>query len=289
MKTAFKKVRDYTPFKREIFSLVRQFYTPSRKIYQHLHFHEPFQLKVPRGRPIRILNGIQVTNGLFWEGFDYAFERFSRHLWLELARNASTVLDIGAESGIYALLAYAVNPQATIIAVEGSTDTYKTLARNSELNGYAFRPRNYAATNQNREVAFSEYYMADHRHPHAKALYKIRGITLQQLIQEEGLSGVTLMKIDVEQHEAEVLEGMGQYLEAFQPNLLIEVLSDEMAERLNPFFRGLDYHFLNIDDARGVAYERPGLEKSLGLNNLALRPGALASLKQAGFDIRDAS
>lgn len=40
------------------------------------------------------------------------------------------------------------------------------------------------------------------------------------------------MKIDVETHEPEVLEGVGEYLKKFRPSLLIEILDDEITAKV---------------------------------------------------------
>lgn len=243
-------------------------------------------MTVPGGRNVWLLNENRFTDGLYREGFDFAYERLSRALWLQLARNAHTVLDLGAQSGVYALLAHAVQPQARVLALEGSPVTFLGLRRNSIINNHAIRALNYAVTNQNGTVDFSQSSMVDGKNPGASARYQVPGITIAQLMREEGLEGIDLMKIDVEQHEAEVLEGMGQYLATLQPNLLIEVLTPEMADALNPFFEGLDYRFLNIDDTHGVAYERPRIEKSYVYNNLAVRPAVLEQLKASELPIR---
>ena len=45
------------------------------------------------------------------------------------------------------------------------------------------------------------------------------------------------MKIDVEMHEPSVIEGFSELLFKYKPNIFIEVLSDEVAKKLNSFFK----------------------------------------------------
>ncbi len=56
------------------------------------------------------------------------------------------------------------------------------------------------------------------------------------------------MKIDVETHEPEVLEGMGIYLKKFKPTLLIEILDNEVAEKIQVLVKGLNYIYFNLDE-----------------------------------------
>ncbi len=57
-----------------------------------------------------------------------------------------------------------------------------------------------------------------------------------------------LMKLDVETHEPEVLEGMGAYLGRLRPTMFIEILNAEVAQRVENLVRGMDYLYFNLDD-----------------------------------------
>ena len=60
------------------------------------------------------------------------------------------------------------------------------------------------------------------------------------------------MKIDVETHEPEVLEGFNKYLSIYRPILLIEILNNEVGQKVNDIITGLDYLFFNIDENGGI-------------------------------------
>jgi ribosomal protein L11 methylase PrmA len=53
-----------------------------------------------------------VENDLFWAGYAGNWERVSLALWRDLARDARCVLDVGANSGVFALAAAAVSPKS---------------------------------------------------------------------------------------------------------------------------------------------------------------------------------
>ena len=60
------------------------------------------------------------------------------------------------------------------------------------------------------------------------------------------------MKIDVETHEPEVLEGMGVYLKQFKPTLLIEILNDTIGEEIQNVIKEIDYLYFNLDEKGNI-------------------------------------
>jgi len=77
------------------------------------------------------------------------------------------------------------------------------------------------------------------------------------------------MKIDVETHEPEVIEGFVPYLKPFKPIILIEILNDEVAQKLSNYFDPAEYYFYNVDEQTGI--KKTGtLSKSNSYNFLIL-------------------
>ena len=61
-----------------------------------------------------------------------------------------------------------------------------------------------------------------------------------------------IIKIDVETHEAEVLEGFSKYIKIFKPIILIEILNDTVGRNVEKLVEGNDYLFFNIDEKKGI-------------------------------------
>jgi FkbM family methyltransferase len=80
----------------------------------------------------------------------------------------------------------------------------------------------------------------------------IKTITLKEYIEQNKITNIDLMKIDVETHEPEVMEGFIPYFNQFKPILLIEILNDEVAQKLNNYFDVDKYSFYNIDEKAGI-------------------------------------
>lgn len=81
----------------------------------------------------------------------------------------------------------------------------------------------------------------------------------------------------METHEPEVLEGMGAILKDNKPTLLIEILNDEVAYRIEQLIYGLGYVFNNIDE-RNPPVPVNVLTKSDYYNFLICQPEVARSL-----------
>jgi FkbM family methyltransferase len=66
----------------------------------------------------------------FWGSYE---EKYCQH-WMRLARQASIIFDVGANVGVYTLLAAAVNSQADIHAFEATPEIARLLKENIDLN-----------------------------------------------------------------------------------------------------------------------------------------------------------
>ena len=81
---------------------------------------------------------------------------------------------------------------------------------------------------------------------------EIETITLNKFIKDNNIPRIDLMKIDVETHEPETLEGFSDYLSIFRPAMLIEILNNEIGARVEKLVNGLGYLYFNIDENNGI-------------------------------------
>lgn len=66
--------------------------------------------------------------------------------------------------------------------------------------------------------------------------YEVKTTSLQDYIAYNNIPSVGLIKIDIEMHEPEAIEGLNQYLLKYKPIIVLEVLSEGIAEKLNTIF-----------------------------------------------------
>ena len=71
-------------------------------------------------------------------------------------------------------------------------------------------------------------------------------LKLDDFIIQNNIDAIDLIKIDVEMHEPEVIEGFKVYLEKFKPIIFIEVLEKSVAEKLNSLFNLKEYLIFHL-------------------------------------------
>ena len=249
------------PCKRELFVLTRRLYTPPESVYRHLHFTGPFTVRVG-GRAFRMIHhGYVLENEIFWEAPFGRSQRWSLRLWADLCRTSKVIFDVGANTGVFALVARTVQPGSTVYAFEPVRAVFDKLVANVRLNGFDIRARQVAISDHVGQAVLHRadgVYVAtlatDGRQA-TGATEATEVTTLAAVIEQEATGRVDLMKIDVEGHEPAVLQGLSHYLDDL-PTLLIEITRDERAAQLEMILGGRDYLFFDIDEANGPVRQR---------------------------------
>jgi FkbM family methyltransferase len=279
MKRILKFAYRLIPFKKQLFLFLKLFWRPPKKIYQHLHFNGDFKVRIDKSHYFKIKHfGYEIENDIFWRGLTDGWEKISIRLWIQLCKQSEVIFDIGANTGLYALTAKAVNPSAKVYAFEPVHRVYDKLAQNIILNNSDTVAVNIAASNSN---GVAKIYDTEHGHVLSVCVnqnllppdvnvneVQIEIITLDSFINQNNIQKIDAMKIDVETHEPEVLEGFKEHLSRFRPALIIEILSDEIGEKVMRLTEGLNYLYFNIDDLKGTVRQVNNVSKSDYFNYL---------------------
>jgi FkbM family methyltransferase len=201
--------------------------------------------------------GYLIENELFWRGLE-GWEKVSTSIWITLCRDSSTIIDVGANTGVYTLIARSVNPRADIVSLEPVERIHRMLQDNIRLNNYSVHALQAAASSAD-GTAF--IYEPPDPHVLSVSLNKdfntwdptVRPVpvptrSVDSIARERKWDRVDLVKIDTETHEPEVLEGMREVLQRDRPTILIEILNDSVARRVEGLVDGLGYLYYNIDE-----------------------------------------
>jgi FkbM family methyltransferase len=251
------------PFKKQFFFLLKSIVKPDKKIYQHLHFKGVFKVDIDKKRNFKIMHhGYQIENEVFWEGLYNGWEKRSMRLWKKLCEDSLVIFDIGANTGLYSLVAQATNSESSIFAFEPVSRVFKKLKQNIELNGFDIICNEMAISDQ---TGKAKIFDTREEHTLSVAVNKdldpnsgrtfpveIDIITLDKFITQNKIDKIDLMKIDVETHEVEVLKGFKEHIHLFQPSMLIEILNEEVARGVEEIISGMDYVYYNIDEDSGI-------------------------------------
>jgi FkbM family methyltransferase len=239
--------------------MLRKVFHPSEKVYKHLHFEGDFSVPIDNDHSFRIHHfGYEVENSLFWAGLDNGWERTSIGLWRRLVPNSSVIFDIGANTGVYSLIAKCLNPGARVIALEPISRVFSRLRQNVLLNGYDIECLELAASDFDGTATVYDtptehvYSVTVNRNLNAPDTpvvpTEIQTARLDTVLDRLEIDRLDLIKIDVETHEPQMLKGLGDKLSTFRPTMLVEVLNDDIGRQIETIIKGNDYLYFNIDE-----------------------------------------
>ena len=261
---------------RRLMLFLRSFVSLPEYIYRHLYFFGAFEIRTDETRFKFTHIGTPFENNIFWKGITKSWEYQSVLFWEKLARNSSVILDVGANSGFYSMVSKAINPSSKVFAFEPVPRNAEILKKNIELNDFDIELNQIAASNingsqmmydipdiaNNRQASLSNSNY-DEGNTHA---IQIESIKLDDFIRENNIDSLDLIKIDVEEHEVEVLEGFKESLTLYQPALLIEILNREISIKIEKLLREAGYaFFLNVSEETGL-HEVSTLDPKFGRN-----------------------
>jgi FkbM family methyltransferase len=196
-------------------------------------------IQLPNGKNLTIGRdaGVGLASLLFWHGLDGYEPETSRTL-RSLFERAATFIDVGANCGLYSILGPLWNPNLQVVAFEPVPEIFERLTRNVRLNQLQGRVRceNAALSSQSRRAVL---FLPAHQ---GADLETTGTLTVESWQARKGSPRlevetvrfddyearhpmrVDLIKIDVEDFEADVLEGMQAIIMRDRPFIICEVL-----------------------------------------------------------------
>jgi len=236
------------PLKQPLFRAIRFFWVPSPNVYQHLHFVGKFSVELTQGQRFFLYHpGFIIENEIFWRGLYGSWEADSLRLWSALATTSKEILDIGANTGVYSVLAKAHNPDAIVHAFEPNKKYFEFILKNNLINSFDIKAHDYGIGDSDSDAMLGDY-------SGERDYIEARVRSIDSLIEDKTIRRVDLIKIDVERYEVEVLRGFSKYISLYTPAIIIEVLDDNIANMIDDFISGLrlDYLKFNINERGSI-------------------------------------
>jgi len=196
-------------------------------------------IRLPNGKTMRVARdaGVALASSLFWHGLDGLEPDTSRTLRFFFERSAVFV-DVGANYGFYSLLAALWNSKLQVVAFEPLGPIYEGLRKNVELNyvadqvvceNLALGSRSGAATlylpqtegkdlESTGTLATNSWQVRQNAQPLTVEVVRFDEYEARHSMH------VDLVKIDVEDFEADVLLGMAGVVRRDQPFIVCEIL-----------------------------------------------------------------
>ncbi len=289
MQQIFKWIYYKIPFRLALFHCIKNAYSAPAKYAAYLKFQGIFTLSLMNGKSLKVYNdNSTIPTLLYWKGIE-GYETQSLLLWTELCKGASNVIDIGANFGLYGLLAQKINEESQIIYFEPIKRNVDRIIKNLKINDFQAKVEQIALADfngfsvfydmdseENTIGSFSRKFVEAHFH-HKKIIpIEVKVLTLDSYVQNHKILGIDLIKIDVEGAEYEVIKGAQRTVIEFKPNMLIEITSEANSKKLENLFSSLslDYEYYEIDETLGLI-RRESISKLGNRNYLICRPGLI--------------
>jgi FkbM family methyltransferase len=180
-----------------------------------------------------------LLSGKPWE--PYVVEEMAKHV-----ASGDTVLDIGAHIGSLTVpMARLVGEKGKVYAFEPQRKIFRELIHNLKLNELTNAvPLRFALSSET-GVVWMRGAISD-----GQAFVGKRGDVVEaRTIDSFGFSDVSLIKVDVEGHEAEVLQGAEKTIGALHPVIIVEIWKRNR-EVIIPILTGYGYSVRLITSSR---------------------------------------
>jgi len=248
-------------------------------IPEFLKIHFPVvgktEIDLPNGKKVYLeIEDNYLIRGLYWEGLKY-YEYDTTVVFLNLAKEANVIFDIGANIGYYTLLAASSNKKCIIYTFEPVPYIFNYLKHNIELNYFKNTiPYPFAATNFNGEVnlfipsgdlASEASTLRDFRKDVVEL--QVPAIRLDSFVKKKNIEKVDLVKLDTEATEHLALEGMINTLCRDRPIIICEVLYMRTEKFLHSLLDDLGYKYFWITNKGLVRKKQIEGDKTYKYNN----------------------
>jgi len=239
-----------------------------RAIWQHYNNHkqQPIVIKWISGLRVKVYLGNDLSLCLYIDG---CFEPNEFVFLDNVLAPGMTFIDGGTNAGLYTLFASRrVGPTGLVMAIEPSQREFNYLQDNLKLNKITNVKAFQIALSNKNDTGTLHIARDDHEgqntlgifaHPDIKRSHteQVSLRRLDDLIDEEKVDRVDVIKLDVEGAESKALEGAHHILHRFSPLLLIE-LSDaalrsqgSSSSKLLGLIKSLGYEIYTFDRISG--------------------------------------
>ena len=210
------------------------------------------------------VNDDVVAWQFFWLG---EYERETLSAWDEVTRSTTTVLDIGAYTGLYSLIAAMNGNHAHAFELTPRTVerakinvTLNNLSNKITLHPYGlserseqvkiFIPRNTEILGTGNAINEKEIWRQRGQTPRT-TFSQVRKFS--DVLAEGQISSFEAMKVDVEGHEYEVLSSMRDALEEHRPVVIVEI-SRRRRDEVFQLLAELEYRVEQLHGLDHIAY-----------------------------------
>jgi FkbM family methyltransferase len=237
------------------------------------------------GQDLKLYNECDdgLVDELYYE-MDYA-EESDLKLFILLAKNSKTIIDIGANTGGFSVLAGLANNSASMYAIEPYAPNFNRLKINLGLNncsnvkplqvamGESIGMIEFTVPESNDITMVSSVNGEFSKAMHPSVKWKKQTVplaTLDHVKSSNNIGKIDLIKCDVETYEMSVFRGMDVILREDRPVIIFEsFLNDERQTFFNEVLKKYNYYVYGVLN-EGLVHLNNGFRKDVGGLNYLL-------------------
>jgi FkbM family methyltransferase len=184
------------------------------------------------------------------------YEQETVRVFLPLLEKCRVFLDVGANTGMFAIFAAALAPQRRVVAFEPIPSIFEMLEANIRLNRLAnLTAERLAVSDREGELVFYVSRTNGGIPTDSSALAGFRktvdeihvpALTVDRYVKTHDLGKVDLLKIDAEGCEPAVLQGAAQTVARDRPSIICEVLDSADCSALQRLLDPLSYRYFHL-------------------------------------------
>jgi FkbM family methyltransferase len=204
-----------------------------------------------------------ITTNVYWRGLN-GYEKNTIQIFLKLLNFVDTFIDVGANIGLYALIAAIENRRRNVYAFEPVKRIFDNFKKNVEINKLTNLAVNCSAITNfvgdtkiyipSEDIPLSASTLRGFRNVHEAIT--VKALTLDYFVVANNVSKVDIIKIDTEATEHLVLEGAKMLLKRDKPIIICEVLKGRTENFLQSILNKFEYQFFWINDSRLIRMKK---------------------------------
>jgi FkbM family methyltransferase len=227
-----------------------------------------------------------VLSGAFWSGLE-SYEGCTLPVFKHLARQSHVILDVGANTGLFALVARSANSDAKVVCFEPFPAAATRLRANLHANSFD-DVKVVAAAASNRAGRQLLYFNAALRLTQGASLHDLEYVTdhvevdlvtLDDFTSAGPLPPADLLKIDVEGWEPSVLMGATDLISRSTPEIIFELNNPECFSPMRDFVRRTGYMAFRLTDRGLLRDDDLVVDGPKSQNRLLIMPARLSRLE----------
>lgn len=211
---------------------------------------------IPASLPMPVLQGplrgyrwiAGSSNHGCWLG---SYEYSKQRLFAQMLRAGDVVFDVGANAGFYSLLAASrVRPNGTVVAFEPLPENVRFIQRHAHINKVNHvRVVQAAVGSRNGTARFQPHRSKAMGRLSEGGSLEVDMVSIDTLCEARTIPEPTLMKIDVEGGELDVLEGALRVLTRVQPTIFLATHGAEVHRKCCDFLKSVAYDLRPVDES----------------------------------------